>query len=91
MSKYYLEKKFKCYFKKILKNFLIFFKVPGEPTSVKVVPINSTTVFVSWKPPAEKDRNGRTNFVIFKTWLQLSYFYYLIRNHKGLSYTYTRN
>jgi hypothetical protein len=35
------------------------FKVPGEPTNVKVSAVNSTTVYVSWKPPAEKDRNGR--------------------------------
>ncbi|CAH1716486.1 unnamed protein product [Chironomus riparius] len=32
--------------------------VPGEPTSVVVRAINSTTIHVSWRPPAEKDRNG---------------------------------
>lgn len=32
--------------------------VPGEPTSVRVSAVNSTTIHVSWKPPAEKDRNG---------------------------------
>jgi receptor-type tyrosine-protein phosphatase F len=32
--------------------------VPGEPTSVRVSAVNSTTLHVSWKPPAEKDRNG---------------------------------
>ncbi|CRK99959.1 CLUMA_CG013255, isoform B [Clunio marinus] len=32
--------------------------VPGEPTNVRVSAVNSTTIYVSWKPPAEKDRNG---------------------------------
>lgn len=32
--------------------------VPGDPQDVKVVPINSTTIQVSWKPPLAKDRNG---------------------------------
>jgi hypothetical protein len=32
--------------------------VPGEPTNVRVSTVNSTTIHVSWKPPAEKDRNG---------------------------------
>ena len=32
--------------------------MPGEPTSVRVSAINSTTIHVSWKPPSEKDRNG---------------------------------
>lgn len=32
--------------------------VPGEPTSVRVSAVNSTTIHVSWKPPSEKDRNG---------------------------------
>ena len=37
---------------------LLFHLVPGEPTSVRVSAINSTTIHVSWKPPSEKDRNG---------------------------------
>jgi receptor-type tyrosine-protein phosphatase F len=37
---------------------IIFYLVPGEPTSVRVSAVNSTTIHVSWKPPAEKDRNG---------------------------------
>lgn len=32
--------------------------VPGEPLNVKVIPINSTTINVSWKAPANRDRNG---------------------------------
>jgi receptor-type tyrosine-protein phosphatase F len=32
--------------------------VPGEPTNVRASTVNSTTIHVSWKPPAEKDRNG---------------------------------
>lgn len=32
--------------------------VPGNPQDVKVTTINSTSIHVSWKPPAEKDRNG---------------------------------
>ncbi|KAK9700492.1 EPTP domain [Popillia japonica] len=32
--------------------------VPGDPQEVKVLPINSTTIKVSWKPPLAKDRNG---------------------------------
>lgn len=32
--------------------------VPGDPQDVKVTPINSTTIHVTWKPPAEKDRHG---------------------------------
>ena len=32
--------------------------VPGPPTEVKAVPINSTTVYVEWKPPVENERNG---------------------------------
>lgn len=36
----------------------IFHLVPGEPTNVRVSAVNSTTIHVSWKPPAEKDRNG---------------------------------
>lgn len=34
------------------------FVVPGEPADVKVTPVNSTTIHVSWKPPAEKNKNG---------------------------------
>lgn len=37
---------------------LLFHLVPGEPTSVRVSAVNSTTIHVSWKPPSEKDRNG---------------------------------
>ncbi|XP_022247937.1 tyrosine-protein phosphatase Lar-like isoform X3 [Limulus polyphemus] len=32
--------------------------VPGEPRNVKVDPVNSTSLQVQWKPPANKDRNG---------------------------------
>lgn len=32
--------------------------VPGHPQDVKVTPINSTAIHVTWKPPAEKNRNG---------------------------------
>ncbi|BET03182.1 phosphatase [Nesidiocoris tenuis] len=32
--------------------------VPGHPQDVKVNTINSTAVHVTWKPPAEKNRNG---------------------------------
>ncbi|XP_022247809.1 tyrosine-protein phosphatase Lar-like isoform X3 [Limulus polyphemus] len=32
--------------------------VPGEPRNVKVEPVNSTSLQVQWKPPANKDRNG---------------------------------
>ncbi|XP_065213567.1 tyrosine-protein phosphatase Lar isoform X3 [Planococcus citri] len=32
--------------------------VPGPPTDVKAAPVNSTTIFVEWKPPAENERNG---------------------------------
>ncbi|GFQ81296.1 tyrosine-protein phosphatase Lar [Trichonephila clavata] len=32
--------------------------VPGEPREVEVRSLNSTTVKVSWKPPANRDRNG---------------------------------
>ncbi|XP_049819624.1 tyrosine-protein phosphatase Lar isoform X2 [Aethina tumida] len=32
--------------------------VPGDPQDVKVVPINSTSIKVSWKPPQTRDRNG---------------------------------
>lgn len=34
------------------------FLVPGDPQDVKVMPINSTTIKVNWKPPLAKDRNG---------------------------------
>ena len=34
------------------------FLVPGHPQDVKVSSINSTAIHVSWKPPAEKNRNG---------------------------------
>lgn len=34
------------------------FTVPGDPQDVKAVPINSTTIKVTWKPPLAKDRNG---------------------------------
>lgn len=34
------------------------FPVPGDPQDVKVTPVNSTTIHVTWKPPAEKDRHG---------------------------------
>lgn len=32
--------------------------VPGEPQDVRVTPINSTALLVTWKPPLEKDKNG---------------------------------
>lgn len=32
--------------------------VPGEPQDVLAVPVNSTTIKVTWKPPKEKNRNG---------------------------------
>lgn len=32
--------------------------MPGDPQDVKVTPVNSTTIHVTWKPPAEKDRHG---------------------------------
>jgi len=32
--------------------------VPGEPQKVKLQPINSTTVTVSWQPPPDADLNG---------------------------------
>ncbi|CAC5370851.1 PTPRD [Mytilus coruscus] len=32
--------------------------VPGEPKSVKVDVVNSTTLFVEWKPPVSRRRNG---------------------------------
>ncbi|XP_028163729.1 tyrosine-protein phosphatase Lar isoform X1 [Ostrinia furnacalis] len=32
--------------------------VPGEPQDVKVNPINSTSIHVTWKPPQEKEKNG---------------------------------
>ncbi|XP_061516328.1 tyrosine-protein phosphatase Lar isoform X7 [Anopheles gambiae] len=32
--------------------------VPGDPQDVKASPVNSTTIYVTWKPPKEKNRNG---------------------------------
>lgn len=32
--------------------------MPGDPQDVKVTPINSTTIKVTWKPPLAKERNG---------------------------------
>ena len=32
--------------------------VPGEPKHVTVQQVNSTTIFVSWKPPVARKRNG---------------------------------
>jgi len=32
--------------------------VPGPPTDVKVLPVNSTTIHVQWRPPTEEDRHG---------------------------------
>jgi len=32
--------------------------VPGEPRRLKVQAINSTSVLVEWRPPAEADRRG---------------------------------
>ncbi|XP_076346267.1 tyrosine-protein phosphatase Lar-like isoform X2 [Tachypleus tridentatus] len=32
--------------------------VPGEPRHVQVIPINSTSLNVKWKPPSVRDRNG---------------------------------
>lgn len=34
------------------------FTVPGDPQDVKALPINSTSIKVTWKPPLAKDRNG---------------------------------
>ncbi|XP_041778522.1 tyrosine-protein phosphatase Lar isoform X3 [Anopheles merus] len=33
-------------------------KMPGDPQDVKASPVNSTTIYVTWKPPKEKNRNG---------------------------------
>lgn len=38
--------------------YILLLTVPGEPTNVAISAVNSTTIHVSWKPPAEKDRNG---------------------------------
>ncbi|XP_076293559.1 tyrosine-protein phosphatase Lar isoform X3 [Lasioglossum baleicum] len=32
--------------------------VPGNPQDVKVTPINSTAIHVSWQPPKSKEQNG---------------------------------
>lgn len=32
--------------------------VPGEPKHVKAQVVNSTTLFVNWKPPVARKRNG---------------------------------
>lgn len=32
--------------------------VPGDPQKVNVVAVNSTSVRVEWKPPAEKEQFG---------------------------------
>lgn len=32
--------------------------MPGEPKHVKVQVVNSTTIFVEWKPPVARKRNG---------------------------------
>ena len=32
--------------------------VPGAPKHVKVQVVNSTTIFVEWKPPVTRKRNG---------------------------------
>ena len=32
--------------------------VPGEPQNVVAVPVNSSSVEVSWSPPVDKDKNG---------------------------------
>ncbi|XP_028966965.1 tyrosine-protein phosphatase Lar [Galendromus occidentalis] len=32
--------------------------VPGEPRNVKLSPLNSTAISVTWKPPSNKDRHG---------------------------------
>lgn len=43
----------------LISTFYIYISiVPGEPTNVGISAVNSTTIHVSWKPPAEKDRNG---------------------------------
>nr|XP_022917798.1 tyrosine-protein phosphatase Lar isoform X3 [Onthophagus taurus] len=34
------------------------YRMPGDPQDVKVAPVNSTTIRVTWKPPLAKDRNG---------------------------------
>lgn len=52
--KYYFDKSLK----QLFKHFFIWILVPGHPQDVKVTAINSTAIFVSWKPPAEKNRNG---------------------------------
>lgn len=50
------EKKFKNKANILFTNFKCI--VPGDPQDVKATPVNSTTINVTWKPPAEKDRNG---------------------------------
>jgi len=32
--------------------------VPGEPKDVRASPVNSSSVLVTWQPPADEDRNG---------------------------------
>ena len=32
--------------------------VPGEPKKVEVQPVNSTTIYVQWRPPKANNRNG---------------------------------
>ena len=32
--------------------------VPGEPKKVQVQAVNSTTIYVEWRPPRSRERNG---------------------------------
>jgi hypothetical protein len=32
--------------------------VPGEPRDVTAVPVNSSTILVSWQPPLDTKQNG---------------------------------
>lgn len=41
-----------------VSRFFCVLTVPGEPQDVKVSPINSTSIHVTWKPPQEKEKNG---------------------------------
>ena len=46
-----------CWNKKLkVLSFLI--SVPGEPKKVHVEAVNSTTIYVEWRPPKSRERNG---------------------------------
>ena len=38
--------------------FQLYILVPGEPQNVNALPINSSSIEVSWDPPIDKDKNG---------------------------------